>query len=74
MTATVDNKELMYDMGSSIFEEFQYDTLVFENDYETSYCDLRDNATKICVLEEFRKQLNNAVDGEIKRLKEDSEN
>ena len=74
MTATIDNKELMYDMGSSIFEEFQYDTLVFENDYETTYSDLRDNATKICILEEFRKQLNNAVDGEIKRLKEDSEN
>ena len=72
MIATVDNKELMYDMGSSIFEEFQYDTLVFENDFETTYSDLRGNATKICVLEEFRKQLNDAVDGEIKRLKEEN--
>ena len=71
MIATVDNKELMYDMGSSIFEEFQYDTLVFENDFETTYSDLEDNATKILVLEEFKRQFDKAFEGELKRLKEE---
>ena len=71
MIATVDNKELMYDMGSSIFEEFQYDTLVFENDFETTYSDLEDNATKILVLEEFKRQFDKASEGELKRLKEE---
>ena len=71
MIATVDNKELMYDMGSSIFEEFQYDTLVFDNDFETTYSDLEDNATKILVLEEFKRQFDKAFEGELKRLKEE---
>lgn len=64
--AVTTEKTIREDMGSELFSQFT-DLDVFDDDYETCYCDLS-AGEKICILSELVEQFEQAVNEELEEI------